>query len=469
MRPGRQSLLAVAVLGAWLISVCFCAGGATNALVRAVGVSGQVHAFCSDAALAAALVSFCEDVRSKLITRLGVDNAWRAPVVVVFRERPTDSALPMPGDVAALRSSVVSVSGYLRFQVEAETPPAVDVSRFVEAMVGMFCTEMANRKLGKVEGGQTIARVPVWLEHALTRKLEERPRETTLEILKQLLAAEKMPTFRDLTEAAALPTSPAAAALYGAQCEALLEALESEPDGRAKLRKFLLGLKPNENWMTSFRAAFGEGFGHPVGAEKWWSLVMVRVSHMIVAQSYTAAETRRRLAEALVVVVPGDTEGKRPRDFWSSLWPFHGKAPKRISGVTTLDKVLEFCDDLEALPAIVTPTEARLQALASLAHPLYRGAVRDYIDGIHWLRKRNAKQFKTAVAQALQESRQADRDSEAITNYVGSVEASLFPEDLAKRFGTWFKQGRTGEAGMPSPTPMKNYLDGVESSMQRRQ
>ena len=436
-------------------------------MARAVGVSGQIHAFCSDAARAAALASFCEDIRSRLITRLGVENTWRAPVTVVFRERPARSALPMPGDVAPLRCSVVSVSGYLRFQVEAETPPPVDASRFVQAMVGTLCAEMANRKLGKVEGGQTIARVPAWLEHGLTRKLEERPREATLEALKQAFAAENMPTFRQMTEATAPPANPVAAALYGAQCEALLEALDGQLDGRAKLRKFLLGLKPNESWTVSFRAAFGEGFGHPVSAEKWWSLVMVRASSMIVAQSYTATETRRRLAEALVVVVPEDEGTKRHRSFWSSLWPFHGKVSKRVSGITTLDRVLDSCNDPKALPAIVKPSEARLQALASLAHPLYQGAIRHYVEGIYWLRENKVKRFKMAVAQALKESRQAENSSEAITRYVGSVEASLFPEDLAKRFGTWFRYGGAGEVGSLAPTPMKSYMDRVESTIQR--
>ncbi len=467
MRLGRQSLRAGAVLGAWLVGVCLCAAGTTNALVRAVGVSGQVHAFCADGSLSAALVSFCEDVRSKLITRLGVDSSWRAPVVVVFRERPAGSTLPMPGDVAALRTSVVSVSGYLRFQVEAETPPPVDVSRFMETMVGLYCSEMANRKLGKVEGGQTIAGVPAWFVRGLTRKLEERPREATLEVLKQSVAGENVPRFRDLTGAGVPPAGSAASALYGAQCEALLEALESEPEGRVKIRKFLLSLKPNENWMTSFRAAFGDRFGDPVVAEKWWSLAMVRVSQMIVAQSYTAAETRRRLSEALVVMVPKRVEEKRPRSSLSTLWPYHGKKPKHVSGMTTLDKVLELCDDPKALPEIVAPTEARLQTLATLAHPLYRNAVRDYIDGIHCLQQQNLTRFQMAMKQASKENRQADRDSEAITNYVGSVEASLFPEDLAKRFGTWFKPGRPGESGKAATTPVKSYMDGVESSMAR--
>jgi hypothetical protein len=467
MRQGRQCLLAAAVLGGLVLGVTICAGQTTNALARAVGVSGQIHAFCSDAGLAAALASFCEDIQSKLIVRLGVDKTWRAPVVVVFRERPAGSVLAMPGDEAPLRCSAVSVSGFLKFQIEAETPPPVDASRFVQAMVGTLCTEMANRKLAKVKGGQQIARVPVWFELALTRKLEERPREAMLEALKHAMATEKMPTFLQVTEAAGPPGNPAAAALYGAQCEALLEAMEAQRDGRAKVRKFLLGLKPGEGWMSSFRAAFGEGFGYPVGTEKWWSLVMVRASSMIVAQSYTAAETRQRLGEALAVVVPDDDGTKRRRSFGSFLWPFHGKTPKRVSGVTTLDKVLEFCSDPKALLAIVTPNEARLQAMSSLAHPLYRSTIRNYLEGIHWLRKNDVKRFQAAVAQASQEGRRADRDAEAITHYVGSVEASLFPEDMAKRFGAWFKAGGGGEDRPPAPTPMKSYLDRVESTMPR--
>jgi PAS domain-containing protein len=457
-----------AVLGVLALGGAVCVGQGTNALVRSVGVSGQIHAFCSDAGRAAALASFCEEIRSKLIARLGAEQSWRAPVVVVFRERPAGSALAMPGEEAPLRRSATSVSGFLRFQIEAETPPPVDASRFVRAVVGTLCAEMANQKLEKVEGGQQIARVPVWLEVALTRKLEERPREAMLEPLKQAMAAERVPTFRQVTEAAAVPADPAAAALYGAQCEALLEGMEGQLDGRAKVRRFLQGLKPGEDWMRSFRAAFGEGFGYPVGAEKWWALVMVRASSMIVAQNYTVTETRRRLAEALVVVVPEKRSGeKSARGFWSSLWPFHGSEPKQEGGVTTLDKVLSLCEDPKALPGIVAPAAVRLRALAALAHPLYRGAIHDYLEGIHGLQKEDVKRFRGLVERATQECRRADRDAEAITNYVGSVEASLFPEDMAKRFGGWFKGGGSGEERLRETTPLNSYLDHVESTMPR--
>ena len=463
MRSGRSSFLSAAVFSLLAVRAVVCSGEPTNTLARAVGFSGQIHAFCADAARAATLATFCENIRSKLVLRLGVDNGWRAPVVVVFRQRAADSALAMPGDEAPLRCSATSVSGYLRFQIEAETPPPVDASRFVQALVGTLCAEMSNRKMGKVEGGQQIARVPVWLAHGLTRKLEERPREAMLEPLKQALADESMPTFRQVTGASGAPSDPAAAALYSAQCEALIEAMEGQSDGRAKMRKFIFGLKPEEAWMTSFRTAFGEGFGRPVGAEKWWALVMVRAASMIVAQSYTAAETRQRLGEALVVVVPEETGTRRQRGFWSFLWPFHDAAPKRVSGVTTLDRILEFCSDPKALLPMVSSSEARLQALSSLAHPLYRSAITSYVDGIHWLRKNNMERFQAALARASQESRRADRDSEAIAHYVDSVEASLFPGDMAKRFGTWFKFEGAGGNGAPVSTPMKSYLDRVES------
>lgn len=449
------------------MGVSLAAGQGTNTLIRAVGVSGQIHAFCADGGRAAALASFCEEVRSRLIARLGVEKTWRAPVVVVFRERLAARALAMPGDVAPLRCSAVSVSGFLKFQIEAETPPPVDASRFVQTVVGTLCTEMANQKLATVEGGQQIARVPAWLEVALTRKLEDRPRETMLDPLKQAMATERIPTFRQVTEAAGPPADSAAAALYSAQCEALLDAMEGQIDGRAKVRKFLLGLKPGEGWMPSFRAAFGEGFGYPVGAEKWWALVMARASSMVVAQKLTTDETRRRLAEALVVTVPEEGESKRVRKTWSFLWPFHGKKPKRVVGVTTLDKVLEHCSDGEALPAIVVRTEARLEALAPVAHPLYREVIRAYLESIHWLAKIDVKRFRSAIAKAAQANQRAEREAEAITNYVGSVEASLFPEDLAKRFGMWFKAEAPGEKPRPVSTPMNSYLDQVESAIRR--
>jgi hypothetical protein len=462
MRLGRLILTAAAVLG--LLTVAAQAAGptATNALIRAIGVSGQIYAYSTDNARAAELASICEDIRSKLLARLGVEDPWRSPVVVVFRRRPADRAVVMPGDKSPLRWSAVSVSGFLKYQIEAETPPPVDAQQFVEVMVGTLCTEIANRKLPRVEGGQQIARVPPWLVTALARQLEERRREETLEPLKQALTAGKMPGFRAVTRADAPPGDPAAAALYGAQCDALLAALEGQGEGRLKLQQFLLGLKPGEDWMGPFRAAFGASFAEPVGTEKWWSLVMVHGASLIVAQAQTAAETRQRLAEALVVVVPAAAPSQAPpRGFWSSLWPFHPPPPKHVAGVTTLDHVLDYCNDPKALPVILAINEARLQTLVSLSHPLYRSAVAHYIEAIHWLREDKLPRFQQLLAQAAQGRQRADRDSEAIASYVGSVEASLFPEDMAKRFGTWFKAGGTPDTA--PATPMKLYLDRVES------
>ncbi len=468
MRSGWSILLTTAVFGLVTVASSNVAADTTNAMIRAVGVSGQIHTFCADAGHAAQLASICEDIRSKLVALLGVENKWKSPVVVVFRRRPVDRPLILPGESSPLRCSVASVSGFLRYQIEAEVPPPVDASRFVEAMVGTLCAEWVNRKYPRVEGGQQIARPPAWLVTGLARRLEERRRETALEPLKQAFAAEKMPGFRILTMADGAPADPAGAALYGAQCDALLAALEGQSEGRRKLQKFLLNLDPGENWMRSFCAAFGDEFHNPVKAEKWWSLVMVRSASLIVAQAQSAAETRQRLAEALVVVVPaGEGAQPTPRGFWSFLWPFDPPPTKQVAGVTTLDQVLNYCNDPKALWPIVAINEARLQTLISLSHPLYRGAIMRYIEAVHWLRDNDLSRFQQCMVQAAQIRQRADRDCEAISNFVGSVEASLFPEDMAKRLGAWFKAGGTADAALPAPTPMTLYLDRVESNLQR--
>ena len=468
MRPGRLIVLAAAVFGSVTIGTSFSSADTTNALVRAVGVSGQIHVYCADAGHAAELASICEDIRSRLVAQLGVAAKWKAPVLVVFRRRPAENALAMPGDSSPLRCSVVSVSGFLRYQIEAETPPPVDASQFVQAMVSTLCAEMANRKFPRVEGGQQIARPPAWFVTGLTRRLEERRREDALDPLKQAFADQKLPGFRAVTTTETPPTDPAGAALYGAQCDALLSALEGRGEGRPKLERFLLNLKPGESWMAPFCDVFGQSFRDPVAAEKWWSLVMVRSASLILAQAQTVAETRQQLAEALVVVVPAEDGTKAaPRGFWSSLWPFHPPPARHVAGVTTLDQVLSYCNDPKVLVPILAINEARLQTLGSLSHPLYRGVVARYAEAIHWLRENNLPRFRQSLADAVQARQRADRDSEAIANYVGSVEASLFPEDMAKRLGAWFKAGLPGDTAAPAPTPMTLYLDRVESGMQR--
>jgi len=53
-----------------------------------------------------------------------------------------------------------------------------------------------------------------------------------------------------------------------------------------------------------------------------------------------------------------------------------------------------------------------------------------------------------------------------MARYVGSVEASSHPEDLAGRFSNLFQSGPSGSAGARKPaTPVGEYLDKVESGL----
>ncbi|MBM3888027.1 MAG: hypothetical protein FJ388_02755 [Verrucomicrobia bacterium] len=467
MQLRRPIHVAAAVLGVLGVGAA-CVAGATNQSSRTIGQSGQIYVFSDEPAQAAALAAYCEEVRTRLLKRLGDEGPWRAPVVVVVRSRPRESAPPMPGEESLIRCSATSVSGYLRFQIEFTAPPPVDASRFVRALVGSLCAEIANRRAGKVAPGQPIARVPTWLVAGLSQAMREDARHAALIELKAAADRRSLLTFEQLTEAWTAPADPREVAAYDAQCAMLVEALEEEPGGRARLRAFLTGLRPGVLWGESFLRAFGDDYSDPAVAERWWSSRAAAKASKIVPQALGAQETRQRLEEALRVA-----------------WP---AAPGAESVIVALDDLASRDSDLKTLLAALAPNEARLLTLSPLAHPLYRTAIGYYLDAIRQLRKQtvaesnpswaarhldvtrlwrkeNLKQFHQLLARATQERREADRRCEAIARYVGSVEASLFPEELASRFSGWFKAGPQEKAAQPRPTPVRDYLDRVEQTL----
>ena len=416
----------------------------SNEFSRIISESGQICVFCDVPAQGAALAAYCEDVRGRLLKRLGENGAWRAPIVVVVRPRPKESAPPMPGEESAIRCSATSVSGHIRFQVEFTAPPAVDAARFVRALVGSLCAEVANRGLAKVSSGQSIARVPAWLVAGLSQNVRDDARHAALVELKAAMGRGSLLTFEQITETWATPVDPREAAAYDAQCAMLVEALEEEQSGRANLRAFLSGLKPDVRWGETFLQVFGTDFSDPATVERWWSSRAASKAAKIVPQALGASETRRQLEEALQVVLP--------------------TAQGAEANPVMFDEIMGRGRDAKTMLAALNPNEVRLMTLSPLAHPLYRTVIGYYLDAIKQLRKENMRQFKQLLSRGTQERRDADRRSEAIARYVGFVEASMLPEDLANRLGGWFKSGMEENSGQPRQTPVRDYLDRVEST-----
>ncbi|MCX7825111.1 MAG: hypothetical protein N2689_06095 [Verrucomicrobiae bacterium] len=466
MQSRRPICVAAAVLGVLAFGTDAVAG-ATNRFSRTISQSGQIYVFSDDPAQGAALAAYCEDVRGRLLKRLGDEGPWRAPVVILVQPRPRESAPPLPGEESLIRCSVASVSGYLRFQIEFTVPPPVDAARFVRALVGSLCAEIANRSAGKVAPGQSIARVPTWLVAGLSHGMRDDARHAALTELKSAVDRRSLLTFEQITEAWTAPANPREAAAYDAQCAILLEALEEERDGRAKLRAFLTGLKPGASWGEAFLRAFGDDFSDPAVAERWWSARAAAKASKIVPQALGALETRQRLEEALRIV-----------------WP---AAPGAEPAVVMFDDLAGSHSDTKTLLTALGPSETRLMTLSPLAHPLYRTAIGYYLDAIRQLRKQtaaasnpswtrhlditrmvrreNLRQFQQALSRAAQERRDADRRCEAIARYVGAVEASLYPEELAHRLGGWFTSGADEQNTRPHRTPVRDYLDRVEQTL----
>lgn len=440
----RSKRLLALVAATWVLGNAAAVAAGTNSLARTVSLSGQIHVFTADASLSSALAAFCEDVRGKLLTRLDDHSEWRAPIAVVIRPRPAGRALPMPGERATLRTSAASVSGRLRIQIDAEAPPPLDAAQFVHAVTGALCSELANRKFVTVEAGRPLARVPSWLVTGLAARWDGCSRETTLQQVQQAIASGNLPGFEELTTSDVVPWE-----LYRSACEVLVDMLESQPNGAVKVHEVISVLKPAENWRIPFVSTFGPAFTGGSWMEKWWALVAVRAGAMIIPQAMTAPETQRRLEAALRVVLPV------------------AMTPKLGPGTFTLAELRSYDRKPQMLAPMLVAHEAQLQSLLTLAHPLYRPAIAHYIEAIQALRKHSLRQFRLHLVRAAAEQRQAQEKTDAITSYLGTVEARMHPEDFANRFGTWFQLGASAGGAHSGKTPVRDYLDRVESELRR--
>lgn len=421
-----------------LVSAVATAGAALGAdprpsstLHRVTSHTGQFTAYAPTELLPAALCVFAERVKREWLQRLELADTWRDPIVLVVRERETSDTETPPVVVRTFRTDA-----HLKYQIQITTPPTISDTNLLPAVVEALCAELANRQVVLLRTQPYAAPViPSWLRDGLAASIGGEP-AMLLQAVREQRQADRWPT--------------AAAVLSGAEetnrvaSWVFIEGLLALPHGSPKLHEFLIALPAQRDAATAFWQVYRDMFPTAVALEKWWALQFLRRATAMVAQNWTATETREQLAAVLVTRVRPVQSASSAADVLelplAELWRYA---------------------DAPWLTAVLRSKQARLDLVLAQGHPMYRPVVAHYQAALGWLQGGSARRFRSAHRAAQAEQQRVEARLAAIAEHVATAEKQYVPAaDFRAVFRGYFETLEELERiDLRRRTPISDYLD----------
>jgi len=199
------------------------------------------------------------------------------------------------------------------WQFRVGIPTAIDWRQLVRGLSEVVLLEMANRN-----GGDTLARTPLWLNEGLAGILASEDgrslvQESEAAVMRAGRRGDPAVDARTALNAAgpityAELTQPTAASLgeanqfarYQASAVFFTHQLLGEPEGRARLRQAVLLSPQFLNWELAFLRAFDGRFINALDVEKWWAVTAAETLARDPLRRWTRAQTLQRLRSLTV-------------------------------------------------------------------------------------------------------------------------------------------------------------------------
>lgn len=470
-------------------------------LRRSTSLSRQFIIYAHDGARRAAFSRFAEDTRAALHGLLGVQDAWRLPIVVHL-VRPTPG---VPGELPASRLLLAQTGAGLKVQLDLRLDPGgasgeagADLVRPRDELVRALLLELAYRDRPELPAGRAFQRPPAWLvegcaaavEHALAAG--NRGDATTGLVSSEIGSALRAATQRDralplekfLSREPAGLDSPSRA-LYRAYAFGLVHLLTAElPGGKTGLMAFLRALPAAEGasqtGLEALRwylpAAAGDGAGD---LQTRWSATMARLAAAeTFFETFGLEESERRLAAALEIQVPLGGTGSVSNAVATSTGTSRGNTKPPTPAVKTAAAPAERTVSLEEFETFLRPgrrhareNAARLGALragllvlTAQAHPGYQNIVAGYGAVVSALGAGRFEGVRDQLRQLAQARAETRTRHEAVADYLNWFEATQL-HTPSGTFEPYFRFGQSLDRIAPRARrtdAISTYLDGLE-------
>jgi hypothetical protein len=405
---------------------------------RAVSSSKQFVVYCADSRLRSRVTSFAEEVKTQVLALLGERDAWKTSVTILIDPTLDPSVRPV-----SLRLLLTPAGACLQLNVRVgEDPAEVNLQKQI---VRALLMEISFRELGLPGPDEPYVEAPWWLIDGVVESLRRKDLGINVNLFKGLMAAQKLPSIKDILNLDAEGLGPAAQALEASYAMCLVKMLSEQPSGRANLGRLLRQWpKSHSDPVTAVTSAFPQLANTPSALQKWWSLNVARLAQADHFLGISAEATEAQLAALLKLELVVNKAGSKK--------------------VFKVDQFKEFLALPAAKPALLS-TQKGLVALSGRANSLYFPIVAQYKEILGALLRGKVEGLEQRLSELEHLRADLTHRLEAIADHLNWYEATQL-STLSGDFQGYLKTVKEisrQEKERRAADPIAQYLDKLEA------
>ncbi len=384
----------------------FIALGAALCLTNGIGfaagkpqstsTSRQFVVYGADVRVRGAMCDLAERTKSDLVRLLGQRDNWKTTLVINL-DYPRAN---FPD--ARIAQLDVSQLGYgLKLQLNLLLTREMQGRSVQRELLRAILVELMYRSRGNIAAGTPYVTPPDWLVEGVLALAPGRDSESDAELLRTIVASKTIAPLEDIVRQKRSQLDAPSRELHSAYARALVQLLLDAPDGRTKFARFIADLPdaPNDA-MADLRAHFPETLGRAPG--RWWALSVAQLSAIDRYKMLSAAETGRRLDQALRLSIPA--KDGTTHEYSLGEYETYRKLPAHRDALRRVGQ--------------------QLLLLGAQAHPSYRAIVQETYELTELLARGKARGVATRLERIASNRALIEHQGTEIDDYLNWYEAT---------------------------------------------
>jgi|JI6StandDraft_1071083.scaffolds.fasta_scaffold00959_8 hypothetical protein len=403
--------------------------------VPSTSSSGQFIVHGNDMPLRSAFSTRCEEIHDELRQLLHDQQPWVLPIVVLLNSGET----ARKADKTVILTLSEITSGGFHIQVTVNLRPDLRPSEFRAELVRALLMERVLRHQ-KDSASKRASLLPDWVYTGAMEALDYRKQARPSTLFAAIFKSGKIFGIEEIIEASPTQMDALSKTIYNTSCCALVLALLDQPEGGARINRFLASLasdaRPERELLDQ---AFPSFTTSPTSLNKWWALQLASLSRPGLSEPLSPDSTFSALEDALTLRYQArPSEIPQPRPVVAKITPTE---PARISKPS------------ESSPVVVseiTPLAEKKRSIFRWLNPFGRKSSEEAaIDAA--IEQAAEEEAKTRVAE---ETKAADKPVEVATIIELPTADGPRAEPSEERktiFNKWFGNGRKKSSDDTAP------------------
>ncbi len=401
---------------------------------RSISTSRQFLVYGADVRVRGAMCDLAERTKANLLRLLGQRDNWKTPLVVNL-DYPRANFPDAP--VAQLDFSQL---GYgLKLQLNLLLTREMKGRGVQRELLRAILVEMMYRNRPNIAAGTPYITPPDWLVEGVLALEPGGEASEDAELLRSMVSAKTIAPLEEIVSQRRAQLDASSRRLHTAYSRALVQLLLGAPGGNSQLTGFINDLPdaPNDA-MADLRVHFPETLGRAPG--KWWALSVTGLSAVDRYRILSAAETGRRLDQALRFSLPG--KDGTAREYSLGEYEVYRKLPAYRDALGQVGQ--------------------QLQLLGAQAHPSYRPIVQEVYELTELLARDRTRGVAARLNRVASYRAVIEAQGTAIDDYLNWFEATQSKTNSGI-FSQILEANRKAEEAFPRRRdPISVYLDTIE-------